>query len=68
MPPAPPLASAEVPIDVQPALLHVDFRSKRDEPRAGVFVHVDAPPSRPDPGSEVCVDDFVLREIVSRAP
>ena len=68
LPPYQPVASAEVPLDVHPTLLHVDFRSDHEEPRAGISVAIEAPPSTPDPGSEVCVDDFVLREIAPRAP
>jgi hypothetical protein len=68
LPPYQPVANAELPLDVHSTLLHVDFRSDHDEPRAGIAIRLDAPPSAPDPGSDVCVDDFVLREIVTKAP
>jgi len=68
LPPYQAVANAEVPLDAQPRLLHVDFRSDHDEPRAGIAVRIEAPPSAPDPGSDVCVDDFVLRELVAKAP
>ena len=68
LPPYQPVASAEVPLDAQPKLLHVDFRSDHDEPRAGIAVTIEAPPSGPDPGSDVCVDDFVLRELATKTP
>lgn len=68
LPPYEPVASAELPLDVHSTLLHVDFRSDHDEPRAGIAVRLEAPPSAPDPGSDVCVDDFVLRELAPRAP
>jgi hypothetical protein len=68
LPPYRSVARAELPLDVRPTMFHVDFRSDHDEPRAGIAVSIDAPPSRPDPGSDVCVDDFVLREVAPKAP
>ena len=68
MQPNPPVASAELPLDVRPTQLHVDFRSERDEPRASVNLLIGAPPSRPGPGSDVCIDDVVLRELAPKAP
>ena len=68
LPPYPSVARAEVPLDVRSTLVHLDFLSDHDEPRAGIALRIDAPPSRPDPGSDVCVDDFVLREIATKAP
>jgi hypothetical protein len=68
LPPYQSVASAELPLDVHPTLLHFDFRSDHDEPRAGIAVSIEAPPSRPDPGSDVCVDDFVLREVATKTP
>ncbi len=67
-PPYQPVIRVAVPLDAHSTLLHVNFRSDHDEPRAGVSFLIEAPPSRPDPGSDVCVDDFVLREIAAKAP
>jgi hypothetical protein len=66
LPPYQAVATAELPLAARTRLLHVDFRADHDEPRAGIAIRIEAPPSRPDPGSDVCVDDFVLRELAPR--
>jgi hypothetical protein len=66
LPPYQPVATVELPLTARARLLHVDFRADHDEPRAGIAIRIEAPPSRPDPGSDVCVDDFVLRELAPR--
>ncbi|HVZ35921.1 MAG TPA: hypothetical protein VG963_26020 [Polyangiaceae bacterium] len=67
MPPYRTVASAALPLDARPKLLHIDLVSDHDEPRVGIAFELEAPPSAPDPGSEICIDDLVLRELMTQA-
>lgn len=58
------IVEADVPLDVPSTPFHVDFQSRRADDQAGILVQIQASPSSST--SEVCLDDFVLRE--TRAP
>jgi hypothetical protein len=58
------VVEADVPHDVHSLPFHVAFQSPRADDQAGIGVQIHASPSRLT--SEVCLDDFALRETSRR--
>jgi hypothetical protein len=63
-PPWDAVVEADVPLDVHSMPFHVDFQSPRADDQAGIGFQIQASPSPLT--SEVCLDDFALRETSRR--